>query len=427
MRSTMGGDRRRGWLRRWWLGAALAACLVWAATAQAQPFVYVANENAQPFSPGNVAQFDAVGGALSPLAPATVPAGAAPLGIAASPDGKSVYVANGLDNTVSQYDVGAGGLTPKTPATVAAPSPVGVAVSPDGKSVYVTNGIFCNGTVSQFDVGAGGVLTPKSPATVAAGCHPTSVAVSPDGNSVYVTNSVFASNEVLASISQYDVAPGGTLSAKTPGSVVTPSNPMGIVVSPDGRSVYVPDFGDSTGGPGVLEYDSGAGGVLVAKSPAIVPAGAQPEGVAVSPDGKSVYVTNHCTPDLSDLGSVSQYDVGVSGVLTAKTPPTVASGACPSGVAVSPDGKSAYVGALLPGPVGVMFQYDIGQGGVLTAKTPATVATGGFPNGVAVTPLPPVPTSKDQCKDGGWRNFPQFKNQGDCVSHVATNGNNQAG
>jgi hypothetical protein len=31
---------------------------------------------------------------------------------------------------------------------------------------------------------------------------------------------------------------------------------------------------------------------------------------------------------------------------------------------------------------------------------------------------PPLPTSKDQCKNGGWRNFPQFKNQGDCVSFV---------
>ena len=28
--------------------------------------------------------------------------------------------------------------------------------------------------------------------------------------------------------------------------------------------------------------------------------------------------------------------------------------------------------------------------------------------------------SKDQCKDGGWRNFPQFKNQGDCVKFVQT-------
>jgi hypothetical protein len=34
------------------------------------------------------------------------------------------------------------------------------------------------------------------------------------------------------------------------------------------------------------------------------------------------------------------------------------------------------------------------------------------------------PTSKDQCKDGGWQQFnnPVFKNQGDCVSFVATHG-----
>ncbi len=30
----------------------------------------------------------------------------------------------------------------------------------------------------------------------------------------------------------------------------------------------------------------------------------------------------------------------------------------------------------------------------------------------------PEPTSPEQCKDGGWRNFPQFKNQGQCVAFV---------
>jgi hypothetical protein len=35
-----------------------------------------------------------------------------------------------------------------------------------------------------------------------------------------------------------------------------------------------------------------------------------------------------------------------------------------------------------------------------------------------------APTGKDQCKDGGWLGFPQFKNQGDCVSYVATGGKN---
>jgi hypothetical protein len=37
-------------------------------------------------------------------------------------------------------------------------------------------------------------------------------------------------------------------------------------------------------------------------------------------------------------------------------------------------------------------------------------------------PVVPVPTSKEQCKNDGWKNFPQFRNQGDCVSFVATGG-----
>jgi len=33
---------------------------------------------------------------------------------------------------------------------------------------------------------------------------------------------------------------------------------------------------------------------------------------------------------------------------------------------------------------------------------------------------PSAPSSKDQCMNGGWRNFPGFKNEGDCVSFVAS-------
>jgi hypothetical protein len=35
-----------------------------------------------------------------------------------------------------------------------------------------------------------------------------------------------------------------------------------------------------------------------------------------------------------------------------------------------------------------------------------------------------LPTSTDQCKDGGWEDFGVFKNQGDCVSFVSTVGKN---
>ncbi|MDQ0849161.1 hypothetical protein QFZ65_001099 [Arthrobacter sp. B3I9] len=40
---------------------------------------------------------------------------------------------------------------------------------------------------------------------------------------------------------------------------------------------------------------------------------------------------------------------------------------------------------------------------------------------------PPAPTTAEQCKKGGWKNYPAlgFKNQGDCTSYVATHGKNQ--
>jgi hypothetical protein len=120
------------------------------------------------------------GGVLAPKSPATVAAGSGrSVGVAVSPDGASVYVANSDDNNVYQYDVGAGGLlTPKSPASVAGGTvPEFMAVSPEGGSVYVANG--GSNDVSQYDVGAGGALTPKSPATVAAGAGAGDVAVSP--------------------------------------------------------------------------------------------------------------------------------------------------------------------------------------------------------------------------------------------------------
>jgi hypothetical protein len=43
---------------------------------------------------------------------------------------------------------------------------------------------------------------------------------------------------------------------------------------------------------------------------------------------------------------------------------------------------------------------------------------------IVVTDAHPLPTSKDQCKNDGWRNYAGFKNQGDCVSFVATEGKN---
>ena len=47
--------------------------------------------------------------------------------------------------------------------------------------------------------------------------------------------------------------------------------------------------------------------------------------------------------------------------------------------------------------------------------------------GISIVDAPPLPTTKDQCKAGGWRDFGVFKNQGDCVSFVAAGGRNRPG
>ena len=99
---------------------------------------------------------------------------------------------------------------------------------------------------------------------------------------------------------------------------------------------------------------------------------------------------------------------------------------------MSPEGRSVYVANFgrpfgFPVTAGSVSQYDVGSGGGLSPKTPATVPAGDGSLDVAVAAPVRLPTTKDQCKRGGWRQFPQFRNQGDCVAFVATRGRNPPG
>jgi len=74
---------------------------------------------------------------------ATIPVGRFPRGVAASPDGSTVYVTNLEDNTVSVIATASNTVTATIPV---GDRPYGVAVRPDGSRVYVTN--FFDNTVS---------------------------------------------------------------------------------------------------------------------------------------------------------------------------------------------------------------------------------------------------------------------------------------
>ena len=161
--------------------------------------------------------------------------------------------------------------------------PVAGAASPDGKSLYLVAEF--SGAVLQFDVTSDGQVSAKSPPVVeTGGTAPNAIAVSPDGRSVYVTNSnVFTSDTV----SQFDVNPAsGALTLKRPATVNTGPGASGVAVSLDGRSVYVTNQGGRNSGSGntVSQYDVGQGGVLAPKTPPAVAAGGAPRAVAVSPD-----------------------------------------------------------------------------------------------------------------------------------------------
>ena len=55
--------------------------------------------------------------------------------------------------------------------------------------------------------------------------------------------------------------------------------------------------------------------------------------------------------------------------------------------------------------------------GMSPLAPPTATLTESFTSSLAA-PVLIEPNSKDQCKNNGWRNFPQFKNQGQCVSFV---------
>ena len=207
---------------------------------------------------------------------------------------------------------------------------------------------------------------------------------------------------------QYDIGPGGELSPKSPPTVAAGFFPLGVAVTPDGQSVYV----TNALGNDVSQYDVGAGGVLVPKSPPTVPAGNQPERLEVSPDGTSAYVVN--SGDYPANGSVSEYDIDpVSGALSPKSPPMVPAGVVPKGIAVSSDGQSAYVANQASQNVS---QYEVGTGGELSLHSPATTAAGRSPTGVAVSPAA-RPTTKENCRHGGWREF-GFTSKRQCIRFV---------
>jgi DNA-binding beta-propeller fold protein YncE len=152
---------------------------------------------------------------------------------------------------------------------------------------------------------------------------------------VFVSNS--GSNGGIESITPFSVNSDGSL---VPSPVVPVGDrPEGTAVTPDARFLYVATSQTA----GVRGYSIASGGALteVAGSP-FASGGLTTTGVAVTPSGNRLLVTNRG----SGAGSVAVYDINqATGTLTsvAGSPFAVAELEDPSGIAIAPNGGRAFV------------------------------------------------------------------------------------
>ncbi len=308
--------------------------------------------------------------------------------VVVSPDGENVYATGQFDNAIVTFDRAADG-TLSNPSCISDVDngsdcggasaqglydAFGLAVSPDGASVYVASQ--SDHAIASFDRGQDGTLSNPScisDTDVGVDCGGASaqglqtaidVTVSPDGSSVYALGS--SDNAIVT----FDRATDGALS--NPSCISDGGDPAGcgaeadglllprdVEVSPDGSTVYT----ISTGDDAVVRFDRAANGAL--SNPSCVsdvgdPAGcgavaqglAGGTGLALSPDGESAYVSatqdraivrfdRSRTGVLSDSSCIS--DLGDPAGCGATTEGLGGATLGARDVAVSPNGASVYV------------------------------------------------------------------------------------
>jgi hypothetical protein len=145
-----------------------------------------------------------------------------------------------------------------------------------------------------------------------------------------------------------------------------------------------------------------------------------PGGAWAQASGPTLTMAPNCYQD-ADGSQVYGVDVGLTG-FAPNTPFTGRLEGTYINPPVNPDGSYSTGFGIGPVPFttdanGNFGPLTFGTVGVATIFTATVVYSGGtLTKTVTVTCRP---TSKDQCKHEGWRSYPGFKDQGDCVRFVA--------
>jgi YVTN family beta-propeller protein len=290
----------RPWLVR--ACAALALAMAFTATA-AGPKAYVGN-----FKDNTVSVIDTVTGTVV----ATVPVAAGPHGMGVTPDGRTVYVSGDGSAEVSAIDTASDRVT----RTInVGKTPHGVAMAPDGRlllvGVYGEDKVAFVDTANQQVVASIPVLKPHT------------IAIRPDGKVAYIASQepgkfallvVDLSARTVTRTIALDKAPRDlefghdgkalyfTLAGVNAVQVLDPASDKIVGEIPTGASPHIASLfrGAPAGtvvvqGPGELTLFNPATNAVLRS----IAVGKQPHWVAATGDGKSAYVTNEGSNDVT--------------------------------------------------------------------------------------------------------------------------------
>jgi YVTN family beta-propeller protein len=269
-----------------------------------------------------------------------------------------VFVTNEFSGDLSLVDGSSGKVLGTYPL---GKRPRGVKLSPDGRVLYVAlsgSPVAPPGTDesklpppdrSADGIGVFDLAARKLVGVVRGVANPEQLAVSRSGL-------IYAGSEAASAVVILDPQ-----EKKAVASIPVGDEPEGVALSPDERFLYVAVEGENK----VAVIDV-AGRRVMAR----VPVGERPRSIAFSPDGARAYVTDELQ------GAVTEMDGRTHEVLRTIAMP--GKGAKPMGVVVSPDSSKVYV---TTGRQGSLIAIDVASG---AAEAP--LAVGQRPWGVAISP-----------------------------------------
>lgn len=171
---------------------------------------------------------------------------------------------------------------------------------------YITN--FNDATVSVIDT-----ETNKNIDTISVPTQPVGVAVHPSGETVYIAHSTTHNLSVLdATTNELKLV------------IDLGSGPRGMVVHPDGSKLYVAiSFGNQ-----VIVIDTITNNIIDR-----IDVGELPDGMSILPDGSAIYVVNALSNSISVIDTASNEVIDTFGYFPAAG----------EGIAVHPDGETVYI------------------------------------------------------------------------------------